>query len=183
MNQAHFFFAATLPPEAKAYIHQLKESIEGKFPFKRWVHPEEYHITLAFLGNAPEQLREQAISFTDEALRGMKSFSLSLSHLGTFGKKDEPRIFWCGLEPNPELAAVQKEVYHSCIQAGFTLEKRPFKPHITLARKYAGSRFSPDELEQVSIGGTEYTIDTVTLYQTHSSLTPKYKAVHTIKLQ
>ncbi|RFU68722.1 RNA 2',3'-cyclic phosphodiesterase [Peribacillus saganii] len=184
MNQAHFFFAATLPPEAREYIHNLKEEVEDRFLFKRWVHPQDYHITLAFLGNAPEPMREQAVSFVNEALRDQKSFPLRLAQLGTFGKKEDPRIFWCGLEQNPELAAIQKQVYHSCIQAGFTLEKRPFKPHITMARKYAGSQpFESDKLEQISIDGTEYTIDTVTLYQTHSNSTPKYKAVHTIILQ
>ena len=75
MPSAHYFFALALPSEVKRDLHALSESIQKEFPFKKWVHPEDYHITLAFLGHAPEPMLNEAIYRTGLALADTSSFS------------------------------------------------------------------------------------------------------------
>ncbi len=52
-QQTHYFFAVKLPEETKLILKSHIEKLKGILPFGRWVHHEDLHITLAFLGHAP----------------------------------------------------------------------------------------------------------------------------------
>ncbi|RKI99580.1 RNA 2',3'-cyclic phosphodiesterase, partial [Butyricicoccus sp. 1XD8-22] len=54
-NNHHYFFAVKLPDEVKTFMSEWVQKNKREYPFARWVHPEDYHITLAFLGFAEEQ--------------------------------------------------------------------------------------------------------------------------------
>ncbi|MEO9030599.1 MAG: RNA 2',3'-cyclic phosphodiesterase, partial [Ktedonobacteraceae bacterium] len=62
-------------------------------------------------------------------------FTYRLSGLGTFGPAHYPRVLWMGVsEPSGTLDSVQRALNLALEQQGFTTEKRPFSPHLTLAR-------------------------------------------------
>lgn len=183
----NFFFALTLPDETKEYIYEMTEEIRPEFPFKKWLHKADYHITLAFLGNAPDDLRERSMELVREALSDEESFALSLFQIGTFGERNSPRILWTGVTVQERLFDIQKKVYNASLEAGFTLDKKPFKPHITIARKYIGERrFSIEELQEkaglASKGQHSFTASAVTLYQSHFGASPSYEPIFAIPL-
>ncbi len=62
------------------------------------------------------------------------SMRLIFDHVGCF-RRDGGDIWWIGLEPNKELLALQKELYHRLTDADLSLDNRRFSPHITLARQ------------------------------------------------
>jgi 2'-5' RNA ligase len=43
-------------------------------------------------------------------------------------------VVWLGVKPEPKLLRLAEEVSHAALSAGIILEKRPFSPHLTLAR-------------------------------------------------
>jgi RNA 2',3'-cyclic 3'-phosphodiesterase len=183
----NFFYAVTLPDETKEYINDITQEIRPEFPFKKWLHEADYHITLAFLGNAPEDMKNKSMELVKQALMDENAFSLSLSQIGTFGSSAQPRILWAGVSVQERLFQIQKKVYHACLEAGFSLDKKPFKAHITLARKYTGDRsFSLEEL-QVKAGrasrGHTFTATAVTLYQSHFGASPSYEPIFSIPLK
>jgi len=87
-----------------------------------------YHVTLAFIGESDRVQDIKAV------LDGIKQapFDISLSGIGNFGN-----TYYVGISHSVQLNALQKSVSDGLIKAGFNIEKRPFKPHITLARRYA----------------------------------------------
>ncbi|MDQ0220305.1 RNA 2',3'-cyclic phosphodiesterase [Peribacillus cavernae] len=186
-SNTHFFFALTLPDETKEYIYEITEQIRTEFPFKKWLHKEDYHITLAFLGNAPDDLKKKSIQLVEEALSEEGSFPLTLFQIGTFGSKDFPKILWSGTAVQERLFEIQRNVYNACLEAGFSLDKKLFKPHITIARKYIGERpFSIEELQEkagLASRGHSFTASAVTLYQTHIGSSPSYEAIFTTPLK
>lgn len=182
--KSHYFWAVRLPDEAKQLIHARLETNKNLFQFKRWVHECDYHITLAFLGNAGREQLDASKEFIGQAISNIASFPLSINHIGVFGKPDSPRIFWGGTVREEKLYQLQKHVYRACIQAGFTLEKRPFTPHITLARKWSGEHFEGQWLTEYNPFKDEITfhVNEVVLYQTQIGSTPKYKTVTNLLL-
>lgn len=177
-EQHHYFFAVKLPYEVKSYLHRWVQMHEAEVPFKRWVHPEDYHITLAFLGFAEKEMLEKVIVQVGELLKNENAFELILDELGTFGPSSSPRIFWAGVKMSDELMALQKKVYKLCIEAGFKLDKKPFKAHITMARKWVSDQpFDKSKLttlrnnEQDEIS---FSVDEIALYETHLDQSPKY---------
>ncbi|HWO75738.1 MAG TPA: RNA 2',3'-cyclic phosphodiesterase [Bacillus sp. (in: firmicutes)] len=178
----HYFFAVPLPPQTKRVIKETCEKISEFLPFHKWVHEEDYHITLAFLGAAELTKVKEAIEDMTSPLQLMSPFSLQLDSFGTFGRLSHPRIFWVGVEKNELLHQTRSIVFNSCTKVGFELETRPFSPHITVARKWKGAEnFHSHLLKEVELSDN-FIVDRVVLYQTHLDRTPKYEAVETILL-
>lgn len=178
-QQTHFFFAIKIPEETKLMMKKNCERLKEILPFNRWVHHEDLHITLAFLGNAPYENLSNAVDNVHEALRETKGFLLELNKLGIFGKVESPRIFWVDTKESMELEAVRNKVFTACVEAGFQLETRPFKSHITLARKWAGDQHFDKKLLEVwndlQPDPLIFKVNEVSLYQTHLDKTPKYE--------
>ncbi|GIN60074.1 RNA 2',3'-cyclic phosphodiesterase [Robertmurraya siralis] len=170
----HFFYALKLPQDAKAFLMRTSDRLRNELPFNRWVHEEDYHITLAFLGSATKEQLEASLTNVARELTIHSPFSLTIQDFGVFGKGDSPRIFWARLEKEEKLLQLRNSVYQSCIQAGFKLETREFQPHITLARKWQGEQpFSKVFLT----GNVPFTFQAneIVLYETHVEQTPKYE--------
>jgi 2'-5' RNA ligase len=122
------FVAIDLPEETKASLSQFS----GAVPGARWVDPSEIHLTLRFIGDVDPQ----TVSKIEKALSVVQfaSFPLRVAGVGHFPPRGLPRVLWVGVEPRPELMALQQRIESALQQAGVSPEERPFSPHITLAR-------------------------------------------------
>jgi len=185
-SSQHYFYALELPIETKEKLGELCEGVKEALPFKRWVHPQDYHITLAFLGDAPDKMLSDSINKLESGVE-CPVFSLNIKHLGVFGKSDSPRIFWAGVNEEPLLTDAREIVYQACLNSGFKLETRPFKPHITVARKWTSDiSFTNELLQQADpflIKELEFKANNIVLYKTHLGKEPKYEAVLKFPLQ
>ncbi|MCD7032705.1 RNA 2',3'-cyclic phosphodiesterase [Metabacillus sp. GX 13764] len=184
MQQTHYFFAIRIPYGISQNMQaELKRD---NLSFKNWVHPADYHITLAFLGNPPSDsiLNELAAKLKKE--KWEMPFSLSIKGTGTFGPEQKPRIFWAGTEHSEELMVLQNKVYKASLEAGFQLDKKPFCPHITLARKWASEKNFKETFRQpADIKGDDYVFDAndFQLLKTNMEQTPKYETVELFSLE
>lgn len=183
----HYFFAVRLPDSVKQIIHDQMMKTTSTFRFKRWVHREDYHITLAFLGSVGEEQLSSVIQLVGESLKEGAGFQLQIKSLDIFGNKQSPRIFWAGVSKERRLYDLQKTVYRQCIEAGFTLESRPYHPHITLARKWAAEdKFTSVLLEQYNPfleNPLSFQVNEVVLYKTNPDQEPKYEPVASFPLK
>ncbi|MEH7106348.1 RNA 2',3'-cyclic phosphodiesterase [Bacillus sp. JJ1764] len=186
-QRSHYFFAVKLPNETKNMMKGHILALKGSLPFSRWVHHEDLHITLAFLGGAPESKLANADLLVKAALKDTKAFPLKINKLGIFGDIKSPRVFWADTMENEELQLLRGQVFSACKEASFQLESRPFRPHITLARKWVGETvFQQSQLElwnQLQPEPLSFLANEVVLYQTHLQKTPKYEAIRTYSLQ
>ncbi len=100
----------------------------------RPVPPENYHLTLAFLGSVPAE-HLPALLRVARAIR-MQPFSLALDHTGYWPR---PRVAW--LRPAVCPAALQQlvdDLWGGLAPLGFAPDSRTFKPHVSLVRKAPG---------------------------------------------
>jgi RNA 2',3'-cyclic 3'-phosphodiesterase len=179
-EQTHYFLALPIPKSSREILIEWCEDLKREFPFKSWVHPEDYHITLAFLGNTHEHTLEKVKEEVRLITKGQASFELVMNGVGTFGRKDAPRIFWAGVHTNVELNALQKKVHNACTNIGFSLDERPYNPHITLARRWKEQLFfEKSKLTNFNqkLEETPFRCEEVVLFQTHLDRSPKYEAI------
>jgi 2'-5' RNA ligase len=95
----------------------------------RTAPPEQWHVTLAFLGEVPDDAAVQEGLGAAAALHS--PFSLRLSGSGTFGA----RTTWAGVAGDVDaLRALASDVQDACRYAGVELERRPYRPHLTVGR-------------------------------------------------
>jgi len=72
--QRHYFFALSLPEEIKLKLKEYCNQLKKSYPFARWVHELDYHITLAFLGQASKEQLNQATELVGQNLHESHSF-------------------------------------------------------------------------------------------------------------
>ncbi len=104
----------------------------GGVPGARWVRPENFHLSLRFIGDIEEGVAEDV----DSAIGAVAApaFSLEPRGVGVFGKTSKARALWAGIAPNPALLHLQAKVEAAIARAGLAVETRRFSPHITVAR-------------------------------------------------
>ncbi|MFC7373318.1 RNA 2',3'-cyclic phosphodiesterase [Fictibacillus iocasae] len=131
----HVFLALPLTLHVKEELFQLSERIKRTIAMSKWVHPQDYHLTLVFLGKADDKKLEKLSSLIMNHV-SCKPFMLRIQCLGSYGRPMQPRILWAGIEKNAALECLQSQLAELCRKSGFQIEERPFSPHITLARTY-----------------------------------------------
>ncbi len=120
-------FAAIKPPEN--IVQELTVMQKG-VPGARWSDPVKFHITLGFFGDVSGEQAE----VLDECLAEIRcaSMELILAGAGHFGR-NEPHQIWIGVEDNAALERLHKSVRSAARKAGIEMEKRDYRPHVTLA--------------------------------------------------
>jgi 2'-5' RNA ligase len=122
------FVALDLPWELRERLSMLAHGLHGV----RWVPPENYHLTLRFIGETPAH-RAEEIDLALSALR-TRGFTLTFSGVGLFEKGGRPNALWVGVERNPSLDHLRGKIETALQRIGLEPERRRFAPHVTLAR-------------------------------------------------
>jgi len=126
------FFAIELPAEVRAALGRLRDGGDDY----RWVEPGQLHVTLAFLGEQPEDALRRLEQIGTSAAAASRAGTLRLGEAGSYGPRGAPRVLWIGLGGDVAgLIGLQSNLASALRQAGFAIEDRPFSPHITLARR------------------------------------------------
>ena len=173
--KSHYFLAVSLPETVKDALEAWRQQHQKELPFQSWVHHDDYHITLVFLGEVSSLLLSR-IQEEMQQLSINRRFSITLQGIGTFGSAERPRVLWAGITHPPELFALQKQAYHFCSALGFSLETRPYRPHITLGRRWRGEHPLTD-LQQQELHELSFSVEKITLYKSHLQRTPKYEEI------
>ncbi|MCF3936035.1 RNA 2',3'-cyclic phosphodiesterase [Acuticoccus sp. M5D2P5] len=121
------FTAITLPEDVRFWLTNLRGGLRGA----RYIDPENYHITLRFIGDIDERTADE-VAFALGKIR-RAPIPIRLTGLGSFGNK-KPHSVWARVEPSPALSELQAEQERILQRVGLPPEARRFTPHVTIAR-------------------------------------------------
>ncbi len=124
------FTGLDLPPEIAGRLADLLERLRPAARIS-WSPPGNLHITTKFIGEWPED-RLAELQTALRALAG-PSIPVRVAGLGFYPNARSPRVFWCGVEA-PGLAELAARTDAATAALGVESEKRPYSPHLTLAR-------------------------------------------------
>ena len=169
------FIALELPPSLRHELSSQAKLLAGqdKRQHIRWLPPENYHLTLVFLGDV-DSASLSGLQFTlEQKLGSMKAVPCKITTITPF-PFSRPKIAAALLECTAELRQLQTDVEKCVRSCGISIERRRFVPHVTLGRlkPYAGKSV---DLQTQNILFTGVA-DAVTLFQ--SELTSD-GAIHT----
>lgn len=159
------FVAVEIPEVVKDAVEAAFAPWREAFPKARWVPRENQHVTLKFLGRTWPRLVEWVPEQVGPAAADVSQFTARLRGVGSFPSAKRGRALWAGFEDVDPIAELAAEI-EAALADEFPTEKRPFHPHLTVARSdpplKLPARYTGTELES-----DEWDVDHVTLFRSH----------------
>jgi RNA 2',3'-cyclic 3'-phosphodiesterase len=162
------FVAVDPPARVRGHLEAgtaaLRESMDGW----RWVPPEQWHLTLAFLGEVADDRLPELTRRMGLAARRHEPFTVDLAGVGAFNSLRRARVMWVGVDGDREaLTRLADSVGAGARRAKIALDERRYRPHMTLGRRRA-----PADVSDLLGAGRDYrgpawTVEEFVLVQSH----------------
>lgn len=117
--------------EIPSEVAQSLSMLRGGLPGARWADPENYHLTLRFIGDVDDVIAHEVASMLGKVSRN--AFKLRLDGLTSFGGR-KPRAVVALVSPQQAVIELQAEHERLLQRVGLEPEGRKYTPHVTLAR-------------------------------------------------
>lgn len=165
------FAAVDLPPRVRQEIDRAIEPLRERLPKGRWVKPENWHVTVKFLGRTYPRLVDRVHQACGRAATGIRAFRVGVEGMGVFPGPGRARVLWVGLVDRDQSLPALARALDEHLADEFPPEKRGFTPHLTVAR------FNPpvaigdhvEELDATAFDVEPFRVGELVLYRSHLS--------------
>ena len=122
------FIAINFDKNFKDGLINTREELRNQSVFGNFTSGENLHLTLAFIGETKNM--QGAKKAVDRDFENFKGFKITSEKFGKFSD-----LWWVGIKENTSLTTAAENIQKELIASGYNIEKRKFKPHITIARQ------------------------------------------------
>lgn len=190
---SRIFISIPVADQVRDALSRLADAVRDEAPTLRWVRPDQYHITLKFLGEIPAHRVADVVEAVQATARQYEPLRLRARGIGAFPDVRRARVVWAGISADAgaqveggaparqPLSAVHTTLDGELATRGFPREGRSFTAHLTIARTrhvealpkvlrpYAAHDFGGWEAERMEIVESEL-----------SPSGPHHRALHSI---
>jgi RNA 2',3'-cyclic 3'-phosphodiesterase len=128
------FIGINIPKKERMRVHRAVRVIRDRELPVRWIEPDDFHITLKFLGEVRREKLPAIESALERVASGTKPFVTALAGFGAFPTIRRPKVIWIGAGASPEFRCMKQDLEWALGERGFDAETRAFHPHLTLGR-------------------------------------------------
>jgi RNA 2',3'-cyclic 3'-phosphodiesterase len=128
------FVAVEVSPTVREAVEAAVAAWRGALPSARWVPPENWHVTVRFIGSVPGALVGWVEAAVAEAAAGLAPFELSLDAIGAFPSPRRAKVLWAGLDDRSGRARELARAMDAALAEKLPTTARAFHPHLTVAR-------------------------------------------------
>jgi len=126
------FVGLDIPSEVKDNLARFIDDLRPAADL-RWSPTANLHITTKFIGEwRADRLEELKSALA--TISGIAAFPVSIRGLGWYPNPHSPRVFWAAVRAEPALSDLARKTEDALAAIGIEKEKRPYSPHLTLAR-------------------------------------------------
>ncbi|TQM43050.1 2'-5' RNA ligase [Pseudonocardia cypriaca] len=163
------FVAVQPPPDALDELRSATAAMRSAHPDLRWTRPDQWHLTLGFLGDVGDETRADLAARLGRAAAKHPPMRLAMHGAGRFGD----RVLWTRIAGDvAALGRLAASVQAAARRAGIDVEGRPYRPHLTLARGREGASLRPRVDELTGFVGSTWTAHDLHLVCSHLGAGP-----------
>ncbi len=130
-----FFIALEIPPENTQDIFQVQQQIKEIVPNLKNTYPEKLHLTIAFIGDQDDEMKDQLIEVITAAAHGIHPFEVSPGYIDGFPNIHHPKVLWMGVSGEvANLIILRERIKDGLKTLDLPVDERRFTPHITLGK-------------------------------------------------
>ncbi|HTA19677.1 MAG TPA: RNA 2',3'-cyclic phosphodiesterase, partial [Polyangia bacterium] len=134
--QLRSFVAVPLPGGVKTELAAAAAALARELPGVKWSKkPENFHVTMKFLGLVAVDRLEALGAALGEAVAEVPRFALELHGFGAFPSARDAKVLFVKIvDEQHRLAALAETVETVSARFGLPREARPFTGHVTVGR-------------------------------------------------
>lgn len=130
-----FFIALEIPSENLASFQSIQNSLHTLIPQARLTAVDKIHLTLAFIGEQPDQLKDTLVQIIEEAAKNIQTFEVTPAYIDGFPNVHHPQVLWVGVKGDIDKVLLIRESIKDGLESLRLLaDERRFVPHITVAK-------------------------------------------------
>jgi 2'-5' RNA ligase len=136
-GQLRLFIAIGVPEEIKARLAALQREWRERLGRSSvsWTRPENFHLTLRFLGDVPSNRLEELTGALAAAAAPQAPLNMKVAGLGCFPNSRRPRVLWAGIHDEAGgLAELARRIAVATDSFSRQPAEKRFAGHLTLAR-------------------------------------------------
>jgi RNA 2',3'-cyclic 3'-phosphodiesterase len=133
------FIAVELDSAVRAKGAELINILRAADADVKWVEVHNLHLTLQFLGEAPESEIAAVCKAVEQGAARVEPFDLEIGSAGAFPNSNRPRTLWIGAKAgSDQMAELHDKVALELAHLGYRDEDRKFQTHLTIGRTRSG---------------------------------------------
>lgn len=149
-SDMRFFIALEIPEENKLQFQAIQSSLHTLIPQVRLTALDKIHLTLAFIGEQPDELKNKLVEVMSTAAAGVPPFEVTPAYVDGFPNIHHPEVLWVGVKGDIDKILMIRERIKDGLEAlRLPVDERRFIPHISIAK--FNNNFSVDRSLEVSL--------------------------------
>jgi 2'-5' RNA ligase len=164
------FVAVTPPADALDELEAAVAPLRSSCPELRWTGRQNWHVTLAFLGQVDGAVADKLGSVLGEAVAQMHAGLVSLGPAGSFPEdRAWANVLWVGLMDQDDfLTGLSRTVGKAAEGVGAPPDRqKEYKPHLTLGRSRNAAKVGPLVAKLAGFRGRPWLAGEIQLFQSH----------------
>lgn len=130
-----FFIALEIPEESKKEIEGVQEKLKQLIPNIRLTNIEKIHLTIAFIGEETEQMREKLVEVMKNSAWEIKSFEITPAYIDGFPNLHQAHTLWVGIKGDiDKLFILRERIKDGLEKLGLDSDERRYIPHIAIGK-------------------------------------------------
>lgn len=149
-----FFIALEIPEENKAQFQLIQQNLQTLIPQARLTNLAKIHLTLAFIGEQPDEFKDKLTQIIRKAAFGIPPFEITPAYMDGFPSLHEPHVLWIGVKGDiDKLFLIAERIKDELDYLQLPVDERRFVPHISIAKLNNGFKVGSnleEDLEKIA---------------------------------
>ncbi|HET7327976.1 MAG TPA: RNA 2',3'-cyclic phosphodiesterase [Nocardioidaceae bacterium] len=180
---ARLFVAVEIPAPVRAALVDRLQPWQADLSGWRWTDPARWHLTLAFLGDVEERSAAGLPQRLRRASRRHDGFDVGLNGLGAFSRPARAQVLMVGVvEGRQPLGRLAASVSAAARRCKIDVDDRPYRPHVTLARRRVPTDLRGRLDSGASLGTPTWSVGSFVLVESHLGAQVRHDVVERFAL-
>ena len=145
-----FLIALEIPSENLAQFQAIQNKLHTLIPQTRITNLDKIHLTLAFIGEQPDNLKGNLIKVIEGTTRNILTFEVTPAYIDGFPTLHHPNVLWVGVKGDiDKILLIREKIKDGLESLHLPVDNRRFTPHITIAK--LNNEFHLDRILEVGL--------------------------------
>jgi len=130
-----FFIALEIPSQNLAQFQSIQTSLHKLIPQAKITNSDKIHLTLAFLGEQKDEIKQNLVSVIEQSVNGMSIFEVTPAYIDGFPSIHHPQVLWVGVKGDiDKVLLIRERIKDGLESMHLPVDSRRFIPHISIAK-------------------------------------------------